>query len=101
HAAVGLSGADSAAVQVAQPHDHTVASPSSRATVLAESASSFVSSYHLLGGRSCSRPPEPGVVWKPSMIPSLEAGIPIEMKSWAPPRNICRIVRLPWTTPSL
>ena len=98
---VGLSGSDSAAVQVAQPHDQTVASPSSRATVRAASACSFVSSNHLLAGLNCSRPPEPGVVWNPSMIPSFEGGIPIEMKSWAPPRNIWRIVRLPWMTPSL
>jgi hypothetical protein len=35
------------------------------------------------------------------MIPSFDGGMPIEMKSWAPERNIWRIVRLPCTTPSL
>src|SRR4051812_532190 len=99
-AAVGLSASRSPVLQAAQPQDHTARSPTSLATCFAASACSFVTSSHELSGAP-SRPPEPRVVWKPSITPSLLAGSPAEVNSATRLRNRFRSVRLPSIGPCL
>ena len=86
--------------KTAQPHDQTERRLSSFATSLAASACSFVTSSQESSG-ACSRPPEPGVVWKPSMIPSLRVGIPSAVYGAIRFRNSSRTVRPPVNGPSL
>ena len=100
HAAIGLSGSRSPVLQAAHPHDQTERSPTSLATCFAARAWSFVTSSHELRGAP-SRPPEPRVVWKPSISPSLLAGRPAEVNSATRLRNRFRSVRLPSIGPCL
>src|SRR5205085_7419891 len=86
-AAVGLSGSRSPALHAAQPHDQTERSPTSLATCFAARACSFVTSSQDWSGAP-SRPPEPRVVWKPSIRPSLFAGSPSEVNSATRLRNM-------------
>ena len=73
----------------------------SAATWRAASACHFTTSSHACFGLSPSRPPMPFVVWKPSITPSLEGGMPIARKSSSPFRIAWRRVRFATIGPAL
>ena len=85
----------------AQPHDQSVASLSSDATCFAARVSSFTISSHAAFGFRPSRPPLPRFVWKPSISPSRDGGMPIASSGATSRRNIWRSVRLPRIGPCL
>src|SRR5215211_1223646 len=101
HAAPFRSGSRSASVHSPQPHDHTDARSVSFAIAFAESACHLATRNHAEAGWSPARPPaEERPLWKPSMTPSFDVGIPISEKSTIPRRIDVRRVRLarigPW-----
>ncbi len=81
HAASGFVGSTSLGFHSCQPHEKTEPRWSSAATLFAESASHFTTWYHAEAGWSPLRPPTPFWLRKLSMMPSLFAGRPIDVKS--------------------
>src|SRR4051812_27825706 len=76
HAAYGFDGSCSGAFHSPHPHDHTDAIPVSAATSFAASACHFATRYHAVAGCNPLRPPNPFVVAKLTMMPTLFAGMP-------------------------
>jgi len=96
-----LSGSTPAALHVPHPHDQIVATLSSAATSFAASASHLTTRYQSVAGSSRSRPPAPGVDWKPSISPMRDEGTPIASRSETRVRRVVRTRRLPSCGPCL
>ena len=98
-ATVGLSGSFPDGLNAAQPHDQMVGTWSSPAICFAASASHLTTSSHLPSGWRFSRPPAPRVELNCSIIPSLDVGMPIWIRSSSRARIVPRRRLLPSTAP--
>ena len=97
--ASALSGSIPASLNVPQPQEKTVGIFISAATWRAESACHLITSNHAWRGRSPSRPPVPGALWKPRISPSFEMGMPMLRRFATARRYDARRRRLPTIGP--